>query len=235
MNDRNNLEGTDLDSMIVPIINFTSLSNTGYANTNTNKSSAANIDEALIEMMASFNPDELEEKYFVQATLSLDGHDFARAVYRTYLKREPEDPDLRVDDGVAIRTAFVNIVRTCPEYENRKHENQNQNQNHYSKLKKMVALLIKPIYLLIRPIYMILAKLLIESLARLNPNKLSDELFVLLTYILNCRDFGRSVYRTYLKREPDTDVSVKRNYVNRIVFLTRVRKSSEYMSLWFSH
>ena len=99
----------------------------------------------------------------------------------------------------------------------------------------MVDLLIKPIYLLIRPIYMIVAKLLIESLARLNPNKLSNELFVRLTYILNSRDFGRAVYCTYLKREPDTDVSVKRNYVNRIVFLARVRKSSEYMSLWFSH
>lgn len=224
MNNRKNLEGTDFDSIIVPTINFTSLSNTSYANTNTNKSSAVNINEALIEMMANFNPDELEEEYFVQATLSLNGHDFARAVYRTYLKREPEDPDLRVDDGVAIRTAFVNIVRTCPEYENRKHEN--PNQNHYSKIQKMVALLI-------RPIYMIVAKLLIESLARLNPNKLSNELFVRLTYTLNSRDFGRAVYCTYLKREPDTDVSVKRNYVNRIVFLARVRKSPEYINLWF--
>lgn len=222
MDYRNNLEGMNLDSIIVPTRDFTALSNTGYANTNTNNSSAANINEALIDMMGSFNPDELEEEYFVQATLSLDGHDFARAVYRTYLKREPEDPDLRVDDGVAIRTAFVNRVKTCREYENRKYEN----RLSIPTKKNLISCLI-------RPIYIILANLLIESLDRFNPNKLSDELFVLLTYILNWKDFGRAVYRTYLKRYPETDVGVKRNSVNRIVFLARVRKSPEYMNLWF--
>jgi len=217
MDYKNNLEHGDLDILIVPKKELIPLSNTACANVNTNNSSVANINEVLIEMMASFNPDELGEEYFVQATLSLDGHDFARAVYRTYLKREPEDPYLRVD-GVLSRTAFVNLVKTCREY---------QNRSSFPTRKTLFSCLI-------RPIYTLLTKLLIESLALLNPNKFSNELFVRLTYILNRRDFGRAVYRTYLKREPDTDVGVKRNSVNRIVFLGRVRKSPEYMNLWFS-
>jgi hypothetical protein len=129
MERKNNLKGADLDIVIAHTRDFTSLSKIVSAHANTNNSSVANINEALIEIMVGFKPDELEVEYFVEATLSLDGHDFARAVYRTYLKRELEDPKLRIDGGAASRTEFVNRVKSSREYANRKNENKKQYKN----------------------------------------------------------------------------------------------------------
>jgi len=180
-----------------------------------NNSSEASKSEELMEMMSSLNPQGMSEEYFVQATISLNGKDFARLVYRTYLKRELEIMDMWVPESILIRTIFIEDLKNSLEY-----------QGLWS-----AQMCSKTPWKILNPLYDWATKVLINKLANWHPNQRSDRLFVRITYFLDSLDFGRVAYRTYLKREPDYAAGVKRDISGRNAFIYRLKNSKEYIAL----
>jgi hypothetical protein len=168
--------------------------------------------------MSSLNPQGMSEEDFVKATISLNGKDFARLVYRTYLKRELEIMDMWIPESILIRTTFIKDLKNSLEY-----------QGLWS-----AHICSKTPFPILNPLYNWAAKLLINQLANWNQNKRSDRLFVRITYFLDSLDFGRVAYRTYLKREPDYPAGAKRDISRRTAFIYRLKNSEEYIALWSS-
>ena len=183
-----------------------------------NNSLESSKSEELIEMMSSLNPQGMSEEDFVKATISLNGKDFARLVYRTYLKRELEIMDMWIPESILIRTTFIEDLKNSLEY-----------QGLWS-----AQICSKTPLPILNPLYDWAANILINKLANWNQNKRSDRLFVRITYFLDSLDFGRAAYRTYLKREPDYAAGVKRDISGRTAFIYRLKNSEEYIALWSS-
>jgi hypothetical protein len=196
-----------------PLIQY----NNGTSNSSerTNKLAEQNRNEELIQMMSCLGPESMSDEDFVQATISLNGKDFARLVYLTYLKRELEIMDMWIPESILLRTAFIKTIKSSLEYE-----------GLWS-----ARLCSKTPLPILNPLYDRAAQLLLNKLINWNQNKWSDRLFVQLTYFLDSLDFGRAAYRTYLKREPDYAAGVKRDISKRLSFIYRLKNSEEYIAL----
>lgn len=206
------LEGKNINNSADPLTEYSlAISNTA-SNSNSSEKSKS---EELIEIMASLNPQGISDEDFVKATISLNGKDFAVVVYRTYLRRQLEIMDMWIPESVLIRTEFIKNLKNSLEY-----------QGLWS-----TQICSKTPWLILNTLYDWAAQLLIKNLANWNQNKWSDQLFLRLTYFLDSLDFGRAAYRTYLKREPDYAAGVKRDIAARTVFIRRLKKSEEYISL----
>jgi hypothetical protein len=80
-------------------------------------------DEAAIDkciaVFLKMNPFEFNDEDFLVATMTLDGRDFARAVYRVYLRRECEHEKLHLGYGFQGRMENVQQFRRSPEFKRR--------------------------------------------------------------------------------------------------------------------